>query len=166
MANTTGRSNLFSGILLILLGVILFLGQFVYLHWYDSWPLLIIGIGVLFLAGFALDLTNYGLLMPASILLITGTLFLYLDRTTWHNMSYLWPTFILAPGIGFIFMFFFGPAKNHLWFPGILLITIAALFYAEQWDYLRYWPVLLILLGIYLLVERRPRVNPKSTCEP
>ncbi|MCK9244226.1 MAG: DUF5668 domain-containing protein [Candidatus Marinimicrobia bacterium] len=155
MDTQSPRSNWIAGLFLVLLGLLILLVQFDFFNWTDFWPLIIIGIGILFLVGFFANRTNFGLLMPAMILLIVGTLFLYMERTTWHNMNHLWPTFVLAPGVGFFFMYFFGPQNNRLWIPGTVLITIAALFFAGEWSIFRYWPVILILLGIYLIFSRK-----------
>ena len=156
MTNQSSHPNWIIGLFLILLGLLIFLIQFDYFDWSDFWPLIIIGVGLLFLVGFFVNRNNYGLLMPAMILLIVGTLFLYLERTTWTNMNHLWPIFILAPGVGFFFMYFFGPPNNNLWIPGTILIVISVIFLAGEWTILRYWPVILILLGIYLIFSKKP----------
>jgi len=155
MNEQSSRTNWFGGLFLILLGMLILLVQFDYFNWSELWPLILIGLGLLFLVGFFINRINYGLLMPSMILLIIGTLFLYMERTSWYNMDRLWPTFVMAPGVGFFFMYFFGPQNNRLWIPGTILITIAALFFAGEWSIFRYWPVILILLGIYLIVGKK-----------
>jgi len=157
MTEQSSHSNWMAGTFLILIGLLILLIQFDYFDWSDLWPLLLIGIGLLFLIGFFINRTNFGLLMPAMILMIIGTLFLYMERTSWYNMNQLWPTLVLAPGVGFFFMYFFGPPKNQLWIPGTILITIAALFFAGEWSVFRYWPVLLILLGLYLIFGKKDK---------
>jgi hypothetical protein len=155
MTEQTSNSNWIGGIFLILLGILIILVQFNYFDWSDLWPLVLVGVGLLFLIGFFVNHSNFGLLMPAMILLIIGTLFLYLERTSWYNMNNLWPTFILAPGVGFFFMYFFGPQNNRLWIPGTILVSIAAIFFAGELSVFRYWPVLLILLGLYLIFGKK-----------
>ncbi len=155
MSEQASHPNWLAGTFLILIGLLILLVQFEYFDWAELWPLFLIAIGLLFLIGFFINRENYGLLMPAMILMIIGTLFLYMERTTWYNMRGLWPTFIMAPGVGFFFMYFFGPVKNQLWIPGTILVTIAALFFAGEWTVIRYWPVILILLGLYLILGKK-----------
>jgi len=149
----SNHSSFILGLFLILLGALILLIQFGQLNWENFWPFLILTIGVLFMLGFLVDRKKFGLLMPGTILLIIGSLFVSLNYSEWRYMEHLWPTFILAPGIGFFLMYVFGPANNRLWIPGSILIVLAMIFYAQVWQFFRYWPVLLILLGIYLLLN-------------
>jgi len=49
---------------------------------------------------------SYGAVIPATILILIGIIFL-LDSLGWGpGMDKLWPIFILAPGISFLLMFF------------------------------------------------------------
>jgi len=157
---TSDHSNTALGIFLILLGGLFLLIQLNYFDWGNFWPLIIVCIGLAFMVGFFMDQRNYGLLMPASVLLIIGLLFTYLTLTGWGSMEDLWPTFILAPGIGFLLMALYAPKPNKLWFPGSILIVVATVFYARFWDYLRYWPVILIILGLYLIFDRKSMQPP------
>lgn len=154
-------SNLMLGVFLILLGIFILLIQIGRFTWYDFWPILITAAGLLFIIGFFINKENYGLLMPGSILLIIGILFLYLTQSHWYYMENLWPTFILAPGIGFFMMHFFGPKKDKLWIPGMILVLLSVIFYAQFCFYFRYWPIILILLGIYLILSK-PKNKEKN----
>ena len=154
--------NYFLGIFLILLGVLILLIQLDRFGWEDFWPLIIIAGGVLFILGFIFNRENYGLLMPGTILFITGVLFFYMTQSRWHYMENLWPTFVLAPGIGFFLMFLFGPKGNHLWIPGLILVSLALIFYAEFWYSFKFWPVLLIIIGIYLILSKTKLKKPSQ----
>jgi hypothetical protein len=159
MTENRSGSNYVLGMFLILLGILILLIQLNRIDWENFWPFILIAIGLLFILGFFLNRRNYGLLMPGSIFLIVGGLFLYMTQSSWREMEYLWPTFILAPGIGFLLMFLFGEAHNKLWVPGVILLAFSVAFYARAWDFLRYWPILLIVIGIYLIVRT---VGPKT----
>jgi len=145
------KPNLYLGIFLIITGLFILLIQNSHFTWGYSWPLIVIAAGLLFFIGFFINKENYGLLMPGSILLIIGILFLYFTQMGWYHIEDLWPTFILAPGVGFFMMCFFGSKKNKLWIPGTILVLLAIIFYAQFCYYFRYWPVILILLGLYLI---------------
>ncbi|GEM_PF-1868260 len=101
------QSNLLLGLALVLLGTLFLLIQLDIFRWTPTWPLFVIVCGLLLILKFAFNRSNYGLLMPAILFLIIGTLFFYLEQTTYFHLNRLWPTFVLAPGLGFLFMFFF-----------------------------------------------------------
>ena len=139
------------GALLIILGIFMLIVQFGYVNWGKFWPFILIIGGTLFFFGFFLNRKNFGLIMPGTILFIIGVLFLYTSHSHWHYMEELWPTFILAPGVGLLLMFLFGPKGNAFWIPGSILVTLALIFYARFWYFFRYWPIVLILVGLYLI---------------
>lgn len=151
MNQRESSSNFILGVFMILLGIFLFFIQRSRYGWDVLWPMILIGGGLLFVIGFLQNTKNYGLLMPASILLIIGALFLYLEMANWRNIVELWPTFILAPGIGFLFMFLFAEEGNKLYVPGLILISIAVIFFVGFCVSFTYWPIVLILLGLLLL---------------
>ncbi len=146
------QSNIFLGIFLILAGIFFLLIQLGKIHWVNFWPIILIFLGLLFLVTFVIDRRNYGLLMPGTILTLVGLLFLYMTFKDWYCMEALWPTFVLAPGIGFWLMHLLGPKSNQLWIPGTILILVSIVFYAQIWYYFNLWPLLLIIAGIYLLL--------------
>ncbi|MBN2600408.1 MAG: hypothetical protein JXR87_00290 [Candidatus Marinimicrobia bacterium] len=164
--NPTHKSHFITGLLLILLGIFLLSAQFGYICWENLWPFFLIIGGILFFLGFLQDHRKYGLLMPASILTITGVLFLYTNADHWYEMEYLWPTFILAPGIGFVLMFLFGPKGNTLWIPATILLTMALIFYARFWLIFRYWPVILIVVGVYILINASKKKPDSESKDP
>jgi uncharacterized membrane protein len=147
------HSNYTVGIILILLGVFFLCVQLDLVNWDNFWPIILIVGGLLFYLGFLVNRRNFGLLMPGTILLVIGVLFFYTNRGYWNRMDELWPTFVIAPGLGFILMYIFGPKGNALWIPATVLIVLACLFYGRLWGIFRYWPVILIAVGLYLLVR-------------
>ena len=147
------HSNYTVGIILILLGVFFLCVQLELVNWESFWPLILIVGGLLFYLGFLVNRRNFGLLMPGTILLVIGVLFFCTNQGYWNRMEELWPTFILAPGLGLVLMYIFGPKGNALWIPATVLIVLACLFYGRSWGIFRYWPVVLIAVGLYLLVK-------------
>lgn len=150
----SASSNRIVGIFLVLIGMLVLLVQSNQFQWQYFWPLILVLGGVLFALGFFVWRENYGLLMPAAILIILGLFFFYMMRTQWFLIDRLWPVFILAPGIGFLLMYFFGPRHNPLWIPGMILILLALIFFAQFCLYFRFWPLILIIIGLYLIFQR------------
>lgn len=94
----TNRSSLISGLVLILLGIIFLLNYFIP----NAWPVLIIGLSVVFLAA-AFFLRSRGLVLPGLIILTLGVILLYQSTTNnWRSWFYLWPLIFVAVGLGML----------------------------------------------------------------
>lgn len=152
------------GILLIVLGIILLVGNLGYFSLLDFWPLLIVFIGILFFIQWISDRENYGLLMPASIMIVIGLLFLYCEYYGWYQLGDLWPVFILAPGVGFILMYLLGEQEVGLLVPGCIMLAIGILFLSSNDWVWRWWPVVLIIVGALILL-RPPRPTVTTLAE-
>jgi hypothetical protein len=153
------------GILLIILGIILLVGNLGYFSLLDYWPLLVIVAGLLFGIQWIGDRENYGLLMPASILIILGLLFLYCQLEGWYQMKDLWPVFIMAPGAGFILMYLLGEQEAGLLVPGGILLAVGVLFLsANDWAW-RWWPAVLIVVGLLILLRPPKRTDFTTLAE-
>ena len=145
----------FQGIGLILLGALLLFLNTSDLRFRDLWPLVLIGIGLYFIVLFLSDRSNYGVLMPASVLLVMGGMFQYCALEGWWMMQMLWPFFLIGPGLRFLLMYAFGKKEAGLLIPGYILTGLGVLFmliFAEGW-YL--WPLLLVAAGVLILLHRR-----------
>jgi hypothetical protein len=152
---STINKSIVPGLALILLGVIFLLPNFIEMEGRDLWPLLVLGPGVLFFIMFFMDRANYGLIMPATILTVSGLLFFYCSFVGWHMMRSFWPFFMIAPGIAFILMYIWGKKDRAFLIPGGIL-TIAGLVFllaATEYNYL--WPIVLIAIGAILLFTRK-----------
>lgn len=147
------NDKLIVGIILIVIGIFILLVQAGTIQGENFWTLLIAGIGIAFFAGYLMNREQFGLLMPGSILTIIGVLFFYLAQTDWDQMEFLWPTFILAPGIGFFLMNFATGGKKKFYIPGLILTVVAIAFYIRFWQILQFWPYLLIAIGLYLVLK-------------
>lgn len=150
---------LIAGIILIAIGLVVLgdnLGLF-YLSWDTFWPWFMIIGGVLFLLGWMNDREKYGMLMPASVLLVYGFLFLYSSYDGWWRMDELWPFFLIGPGIGFLMMYFLGKKENGLLVPATILLGLGSVFLIGSGTPRFFWPILLIILGALLLFKSRRR---------
>ena len=141
------------GLGLIFLGVVFLLENLTVIrfNFFQIWPVFVILGGVGFLLGFFINKKNYGLVMPGIILIIYGSLFMYCNIMGWEYMQSLWPVFLLGPGLGFFVLYFAGQQDKGLLLPGGILTVLGLLFIFRYFEYLRYWPVLLIIGGIVLI---------------
>lgn len=150
------------GLILISIGVLLFLHQ--WHHIYLDWTTILMLIGAaLFAAG--LFQRDRGAVFPGTFLFLLGLVF-YIDKYEYFLFSWWewWPVVLLCLGIAFLVHFVFNPSRKGALIPGIILIVLGLLFlYAPLcWYDLFYWvaklwPILLILLGIYLIVKSLKR---------
>ncbi len=152
----TNRS-LLPGIILIVLGIIFFLPNVTDLRGRELWPTFVLALGVVFYILFLADRARYGLLMPATILTVTGLMFFYCVFEGWYMMRDIWPLFIVAPGLGFLLMYFFGKKEQGLLIPGGILIAVGLFFLGGTTEYEYLWPIVLIAVGIALLFNAKRR---------
>jgi hypothetical protein len=148
-------SDFIIGIGLVILGLLFLFENFGYIEFDfgEIWPVFVVLGGVGFWLGFFKDRTNIGLLMPGTILVTYGLLFWYCSAQGWYHMQALWPFFLIGPGIGFFLMYLFGEREKGLLIPAGILTGLGILFMFRYWMYLRYWPVILIILGIVLIAK-------------
>jgi|Deesub1362B_J571_1020462.scaffolds.fasta_scaffold03304_2 hypothetical protein len=162
-----GRLNLVIAVALLLLGVVLLLINLgmnpVALS--KLWPVFPVVVGVLFLSFSFGSGGQRAFLMPAVILVLTGLVFFFCTFTTWENMVYLWPIFVLAPGIGFLVTYAAGERNRpHLVWGGVLsgLALLLFIFY-KQLEIL--WPSVLIVMGLVFLFLHLSRKSERSVPE-
>jgi len=96
---------------------------------------------------------NYGGVIPGTILIILGILFL-LPRLG-VDFGNLWPTFILAPGLAFIIFFVVSKNKKKtagILIPGIILTFLSIFFYYQAYSFWAnanlLWPVYPLIVGL------------------
>lgn len=167
---TMTRGNALGGILLIALGIVFLVGQIFDIHvGRYVWPFMVIVPGVfLFVVALAVEEeVSKALAIISGIVTMVGTILLVQSFTDlWASWSYAWalvaPT---GPGIG---LWLLGTAKNSdelvksgkdLVRVGLVIFVIAAVFFelvigVSGFGLGRYGlPLLLILLGLFLLVR-------------
>jgi hypothetical protein len=149
-----------AGLVLILLGLFFLVQQLRpgLMSTYFSWPLLIVGVGGIFLL--AALLTREGAFaIPGTIVSGVGTLLLWQNYTgEWESWAYAWTLIPGFVGIGIILAHLLGERKSGSLAGGLALVTISAsafLLFATVanagWYLLRFWPVGLILVGALML---------------
>ena len=154
-------SDFIIGLGLIILGAVFLFENFGYIE-FDfraMWPVLLIFGGAAFWIGYFRNKEDVGLVMPGTILIIFGAMFWFCAIEGWWNMEYLWPGFMIGPGLGFIFMYLLGKREKAMLVPAGILIGMGLIFTFRETSLLRFWPVILIGFGIYLIYKHTSK-NP------
>lgn len=154
------RSSLVGGLVLILLGALILAAQLLPgLQLWFSWPWIIIGFGVLLLIiGSATGVP--GLAIPACIIAgIGGILYYQTISGDWDSWAYIWSLIPGFVGVGIVLSGLLGEEGGEAMRAGGTLILISLVLFAAFGSLFgalgmmgRYWPVLLILLGLTLLL--------------
>jgi len=176
----TNRSNaggLIAGTLLIVFGLMALAGQiFSAVDWGFLWPFAIIGFGALFfVAMFAGGKGTAAFAIPGSIIGGIGLILLFQNITQhWESMSYFWTLIIMFVGVGIYIMGWYGGDENQkrsgfrVMKVGFILFIIFGAFFEMIFSSFSniIFPVLLILLGAYLVVSRSGLLGTKKTDQP
>ena len=159
------RSRVATALVLILIGVWFLLVQFVPAlqafaidQW--TWPLIVVGIGVL-IALIGLVTWTPGLFVPACIVGGLGGLLYYQNLTgDWKSWAYAWTLVPGFVGVGVFLSSLLSGRVREAISGGVWLIFISAVMFLIFAAFLGgpnllgvYWPALLILLGIILLIQ-------------
>lgn len=157
-SDLSGR--LLPGLILIVIGLVFLISNFSLI------PLgggaLVIGLGLAFLLGRLLS-GQYGLAVPAGILLGFGTFVTLEEARLLPGDAGGW--FFILLGLGFLAVYLIGARPAAIWpfFPAVALIgfgtliqgVINAALLAPYAPLAAYWPVVLVVLGLWLLVRDR-----------
>ena len=176
----TNRSNtgtLIAGTILIVFGLMALAGNFFrFVDWGFIWPFVVIGFGALFfLAMLAGGKQAAAFAIPGSIIGGIGLILLFQNITHhWESMSYFWTLIIMFVGIGIYLMGLYGGDEQQkrsgfrVMKIGFILFIIFGAFFELIFSSFNnlIFPVLLILLGAYLIVSRSGLLGGKKTDEP
>jgi hypothetical protein len=175
----TNRSNagaLVGGAIMITFGLLALAGQlFRFIDWGLLWPIIVIAIGgVFFVAMFAGGKQTAAFAIPGSIVSGIG-LMLLIQKTTghWETLSYFWTCIIMFIGAGIYIMGWFGDdtaqkqSGARVLKVGLILFIIFGAFFEMLFSSFNnlLFPILLILLGGYLVIARSGVVGSKSSDE-
>lgn len=175
----TNRSNvgtLIAGAILIAFGLLALFRNFLpNFDWGFLWPFTIIGFGALFfVAMMAGGTQTAAFAIPGSIITGIGLVLLFQNITgRWESMSYFWTLIIMFVGIGIYIMGSYGGNANQkrsglgMMKVGFILFIIFGAFFEMIFSPFGnlIFPVLLILLGIYLVLRRSGRFGTKKAEE-
>jgi hypothetical protein len=160
------RSSIVGGILLILLGIFFLAYQIMperlnWLRFEMGWPMIVVTVGVGLLV-FGLLVGAPGMAVPASIVGGIGLILYWQNMTgNWDSWAYMWTLIPGFVGIGTILTGLLGGEKLRGSLEGgFWLILISLVMFAIFGSFLggmtllgAYWPALLILLGLIILVR-------------
>jgi hypothetical protein len=176
-ANRSNAGGLIAGTLLIVFGLMALAGQIFHMvDWSFLWPFAIIGFGALFfVAMFAGGKGTAAFAIPGSIISGIGLVLLFQNITQhWESMSYFWALIIMFVGIGIYVMGWYGGDENQkrsgwrVMKAGFILFIIFGIFFEMIFSSFSniLFPVLLIVLGAYLVLSRSGLLRLKKTDEP
>ena len=161
------RSDLVIGIILIIIGGWFLAAQFDVvpglrdiMNIEYQWPLIIIGVGV-FLFFLGLFIRAPGLSVPACIVGGIGGLLYWTNSTeNWEAWSYLWTLIPGFVGVGILLATILGGQDKNGYREGIKLILISVvllilfmLIFSGQGQFIKYWPILIVLAGAWILLQ-------------
>ena len=154
------RGGVAAGVLLVLLGLGALAVQFVPgLQVWFSWPMIVIGVGVALLI-LGLLSGEPGMAVPACIVGGIGGLLYWQNATgNWGSWAYAWALIPGFVGLGTIVSGVLGgdggDVRGGAWLLLISLILFAVFgsFFGALDILGKYWPVLLILLGVLSLLQ-------------
>jgi len=154
------RSNLALGVILILLGGIFLLTRLVPGLELDSWPWIVIGVGVM--------LALVGLLAGVPDMAVPGCIvggiggILYYQKLTgdWASWSYMWALIPVFVGVGTLLAALLGGKSRgavregfRTLLVGLVLFAVFGSFFGAFSILGAYWPLLLVAAGILILLE-------------
>ena len=159
------RSNIAVGVFLILIGALTLAYSFIpsMKEWVQitfDWPLFIVGFGVfLFLLGLLVG--NPEMATPAAVFWGIGGLLYWQNETgNWESWAYVWSLIPGFAGIGIILTGLITGKISDAIKAGIWPIIISAILFLIFGSFLGgldligpYWPVFLILLGLYFILR-------------
>lgn len=161
----THRSGIAGGVLLILLGIIFFVFQlspnlFGWLNVETGWPLIVVGVGVALLL-FGILGSVPGLAIPGSIVTGIGGILYWQNATgNFESWGYVWALIPGFVGIGLVLMGLLGEKRRESIENGLWLVLISAVMFVVFASFFgalgilgSYWPLILVLLGLLLLVR-------------
>lgn len=161
------RSDLIFGIILLVIGGWFLAAQFDLVPGLNNimnvqyqWPLIVIGVGVfLFLLG--LLVRAPGMSVPACIVGGIGGLLYWANSTgNWGAWSYIWTLIPGFVGVGVVLATLLGGEDKKGYREGLRLILISAILFivflmlfSGQGYIIKYWPILVILGGIWIIIQ-------------
>jgi len=162
------RKSIIGGIILIAVGVFILLAQAIpgfasFLDISLHWPFIFVAIGGLFLISAFLGSAE--LAIPGSIITGLGLIFYYQNISgNWASWAYVWALIPGFVGLGMIITGLLDKTKanemkegKRLFLISCALFLVFAFFFNFSSTVGQFWPVLLIIAGLWILFKNRRR---------
>lgn len=125
-------------------------------------PILMLGLGLSFEAGYFINRKSPGLLVPGGILTTIGLLYFFEVITNWQFADLTWPIYMLSVAVGLFQLYLFSGKPKGLLIPIFILLAVAASFlsmnvlsiFSSWYDFKLVISVILIGLGIYVVTRK------------
>lgn len=159
------KSNYIWGILMIVFGGLLLsenLFDFKIFSPMLFLPILMLGLGLSFEAGYFMNKKSPGLLVPGGILTTIGLLYFFEVITNWQFAGLTWPIYVLSVAIGLFQLYLFSGRPKGLLIPIFILLAVTASFlsmnvlsvFNARYGFKLIISVILIGLGIYVVTRK------------
>jgi hypothetical protein len=168
------RSSIIVGTILIVAGLFflviqLFPGLAFNLDIGQQWPLIIVSVGMLLILSAVFG--SPALAIPGSIVSGIGSILYVQNLTdTWSSWAYIWTLIPGFAGIGLILAGLLGHRRRASWREGGRLLLISFVLFLVFGAFFnglgglgRYWPIILIGLGLWMLLPRRQRMPQEKS---
>jgi len=159
------RSNLLAGIILILIGGVILVGNlapqwFGWFSWATNWPLMVMGLGALFLVLGALTRTP-AMAVPACLIGGIGGILYWQNATgNWASWSYIWTLIPGFVGVGIILAGFLSGTVRSSLREGSRTLMVSLVMFAIFGSFLGphdfsglLLPAVVIVAGVVILLE-------------
>ena len=153
------RGSLVGGIILILVGAVIMINQLMGGFGIQiSWPLILVGMGLLFIL-FGAIFGIGGLAVPGSIIAGLGLIFYYQDFTgDYTSWSYMWALIPGFVGVGVLISGLINPGTGKggwslIAISAILFTVFAAFFGALNDQWILYLSIVIIIIGLIALIR-------------
>jgi hypothetical protein len=171
---------LVAGAIMIAFGLLALFGQLFrgFPFWNYLWPIIIIAVGGLFFVGmFAGGKSVAGLAIPGSIISGIGLIMFFQNVFNyWESWSYSWTIILVLVGLGIFIMGLYTRDTQRRQ-AGLKVMKVGAILFVifggifelifsatRPYGVLQYiFPILLVLLGIYLIVTRSGWISYKHS---
>lgn len=165
------RSKDIFAVILIVIGVLLMVNQFgleIYIG--GAWPLFLLIPGVLFWIAYLSSRAqrdNYGLLIPGTILIVYSVYFFILEITGGNYAAEFSFLFTFGIGLAFFAAHYMSRAQpKGLKIAGWILTVISIITLISTLSRSEWWPGVLILIGVVLLLQRGSKIKQPTPRPP
>ncbi len=164
------RSSLLPGVVLISVGLYLLLNQFniLSIDWNVIFPLGMLGLSAFLFISYS-NKKDTSLVFPATVLFVLGFFFfmrnynLFDLKFDFYHLRDYWPVFLIAFGTGSVAQAGVKREGVGSMLMGAIAVIVGVLFIFDcsyiffRFDWYKFWPVILILIGISLIFKHRKR---------